>query len=889
MRLVSSRVGSKITRRLFRHGVAQNCTSFISELSAIVLPPTSTDCLPMPRYSSIRITAVCWLSTIFLGSVRADAADRDIEFFERKIRPVLVGRCYACHSAQAAAKKTLRGGLLLDTRQGTREGGDSGPAIVPGKPTDSLLIAAIRHETFKMPPQSKLSAEAIADFVKWIKLGAPDPRTGSVNALAGSSLQEARKRWAFQAPERPRLPKVANTKWATSDIDRLLLAQLEANGITPASSSDKRTLIRRATYDLLGLPPTADQVTAFLEDRGEGDFSRVIDRLLDSADFGIRWARFWLDNVRYAQDDPTCAANSNGAFSAGPYRDWVVKSLNCDLPYDRFVRLQVAGDLMRPKDDNLFNVDALTATGMWGLAHVVEGNDREKVVADFVDEQLDVLGRTFLGLTISCARCHDHKFDPIRQTDYYALAGIFYSSHSFKFDGESARKRVRTQERAYPSKAKQREFAPLEKRLVKVEQEIATLEDKYDNPLELKKIRDELQAKLKEQPQTANQKSRVARRIKLLRDKETNLLADQAKSGWEIDPPQLKTHAELVVQRNGMRKKLGAFPVRMVIREGPVPGTRHKASGDIRLFIRGNHLSLGQEVARDVPGVFGARGKMEIRGSGRRALADWLTQPEHPLTARVMANRVWQHLFGRGIVATPSNFGKLGRPPTHPKLLDYLATRFVQNGWSIKALIREIMLSRAYQQSSRVNAGNLARDPDNRWFGRMNRKRLDAETLMDTLGWHAGRVKRSTKSMPPGELVVNGRALFGEFSRDKPPTTLDLFDGANPDLLVPARPDSTSAPQALYMLNNDKVTGAAAMLAQRAMRLPAEVQRVNLLYLELFGRMPSPQERKLASSVVSRARKTRRKFATNNTQIEKGVWNDLCMAMICSNEFLYVD
>ncbi|MEE3371521.1 MAG: DUF1553 domain-containing protein [Planctomycetota bacterium] len=843
----------------------------------------------MPCYSSIRIGSVCWLSTIFLGTVSANAVDKGVEFFERKIRPVLVERCYACHSAQAAAKEMLKGGLRLDTRQDTRKGGDSGPAAVPGKPADSLLIAAIRHETFKMPPQSKLSKEVIADFVKWIKLGAPDPRTGNANALAGISLPQARKRWAFQAPGMPQLPRVANTKWAASDMDRLLLAKLEANGLTPASSSDKRTLIRRATYDLLGLPPTADQVTAFLIDKREDAFARVIDRLLDSPDFGIRWARFWLDNVRYAQDDPTCAANSNGALSVGPYRDWVVKSLNCDLPYDRFIRLQVAGDLMQPKDDQLFDVDALTATGMWGLAHVVEGNDREKVVADFVDEQLDVLGRTFLGLTISCARCHDHKFDPIRQTDYYALAGIFYSSHSFKFDGESARKRVRTQERAYPTKAKRREFAPLEKQLAKVEQEIATLEDKYENPLELKKIRDELKVKLKEQPQTPNQKARLARRIKLLRDKETNLLADQEKSGWEISPPQLKTHAKLIVQRDGVKKKLASFPLRMVIREGPVPGTRHKASGDIRLFIRGNHLALGQKVARDVPSVFVARGTMKISGSGRRALADWLTKPEHPLTARVMANRVWQRLFGRGIVATPSNFGKLGRPPTHPELLDYLAARFVQNGWSIKKLIREIMLSQAYRQSSQVNARNLARDPDNRWFGRMNRKRLDAETLMDTLGWHAGRVRRATKAMSQGKLAVNGRSLYGEFSRDKPPTTLDLFDGANPDLLVPARSDSTSAPQALYMLNNDKVTGTAAKLAQRAMNLPSEIQRVNSLYLELFGRMPSRQERDVALSVVSQARKTRRKFATNKTQIEKGVWNDLCMAMICSNEFLYID
>ena len=252
----------------------------------------------MPRHPRVRIAAVCWLSTIFLGAVSANAADKGIEFFERQIRPVLVEHCYSCHSSQAAAKKTLKGGLLLDTRQGTRKGGDSGPAVVPGKPADSLLIAAIRHETFKMPPKTKLSKEVIADFVKWIKLGAPDPRTGKGNALADISLQEARESWAFQAPRMPKLPKVANAKWPASDIDRLLLAKLEANGITPSSASDNRTLIRRATYDLLGLPPTAEQVTAFLKDNREDAFARVVDRLLDSPDFGIRWARFWLDNVR---------------------------------------------------------------------------------------------------------------------------------------------------------------------------------------------------------------------------------------------------------------------------------------------------------------------------------------------------------------------------------------------------------------------------------------------------------------------------------------------------------------------------------------------------------------------------------------------------------------
>ena len=395
-----------------------------------------------------------------------------------------------------------------------------------------------------------------------------------------------------------------------------------------------------------------------------------------------------------------------------------------------------------------------------------------------------------------------------------------------------------------------------------------------------------MKKKLKEHPQTPNQKARVARRIKFLQDREKNLLNDQKMRGWKINPPQLKTHAKLVEQRKGMKKKLGPFPLRMVMRDGPIPDTRHKKAGDIRLFVRGNHLALGKSVPRDVPSVFVAKGRqLKIKGSGRLALADWLTSADNPLTARVMANRIWQRLFGRGIVATPSNFGKLGRPPSHPKMLDYLAVRFMKNGWSVKSLIREIMLSRAYQQSSRVSAKNLARDPTNRWFGRMNRKRLDAESLMDTLGWHAGLVKRSSKSMPKWKLVVNGRALYGEFSRDQPQTTLDLFDGANPDLLVPARPDSTSAPQALYMLNNDKVTKTAAHLATLAMNEPQ--QGVELLYRKLFGRSPSKKERSLSQEILKQSRKTRQKLKTKS--VEQGAWNDLTMALICSNEFLYID
>jgi hypothetical protein len=840
------------------------------------------------------LIGMCCLVMASFGTAFSIGADESTEFFEQKIRPVLVDRCYSCHSAKAAAKKTLKGGLLLDTREALRKGGESGPAIVPGKPQESLLIAAIRHESIEMPPKEKLPDQVIADFVKWVQMGAPDPRDGSATAATGIDIAAAGRSWAYQAPKVPPQPTVTDTNWPRGNIDRLLLATLESHRLQPAPPADKRTLIRRAAYDLLGLPPTANEIEAFLADDSPEAFTHVVDRMLKSPDFGIRWARHWLDNVRYAQDDPTCAANDNGTFSITPYRDWVVKSLNEDLPYDQFVRLQVAGDLIPLDDPELINADGFTATGIWGLAHLIEGNDKEKIIADFVDEQLDVLGRTFLGLTVSCSRCHDHKFDPITQADYYALSGIFYSSHIFTFQGKSARSRQRVQQRAFQTKTEQRELAADEQQLAKLEAEIAPLEKKHSKALELIKVRRDLQDQLMLQAKAGEDKADLDKSIEELRSKESELVADQKENGWDENPDELKEHARLTARRDEVEKKVSRFPLRMIIREGPVPGTRHEASGDMPIFIRGDHLSLGQIVPRAVPRVFASDGDgFKITGSGRLELADWLTRPDHPLTSRVMANRIWQHLFGRGIVATPSNFGRLGQAPTHPELLDYLAVRLVDGGWSVKSLIREIMTSRAYQQASLATPESLSRDPDNNWFGRMNRKRLDAEALMDTLGGHNSLVKRSDEGAPGWKLALSGRMLFGEFSRDKPQTALDLFDGANPDLLVPARVDSTSAPQALFMLNNDIVLSTATTLANKTIaESPRRRLRIAFLYQRLFGRPPIGAEQKVAAEILRQSTETRQQLVASgktDVDVKTGPWEDLCVALICSNEFLYID
>ncbi|MAR13035.1 MAG: hypothetical protein CL681_24085 [Blastopirellula sp.] len=858
--------------------------------------------LPYPRPERA-LLLVLLLSTA--GSVYGDEAAkgesatagqpnaRELAFFEEKIRPVLVQRCYACHSAEAAAKKVLKGDLRLDTRATVRAGGESGPAIVPGKPNDSLLISALRHDTLKMPPNDKLSDKVITDFVRWIEMGAPDPRDGKTVVRETHEPRTAREKWAYRSPQVAAPPAVQRMDWPQGEIDRWILASLEANQLAPAAPADKRTLIRRAAYDLLGLPPTPAEMDAFLADERPDAFATVVNRMLDSPEFGIRWARHWLDNVRYAQDDPTCNANNNGTFSIAPYRDWVVKAFNEDLPYDQFVRWQVAGDLIPSEDPESVNTDGHTATGIWGLAHVVEGNDKEKVVADFVDEQLDVLGRTFLGLTVSCARCHDHKFDPITQADYYALAGIFYSSHILQFEGKSARVRKRVQTRAVRTQAQLREIEPTEKQLEKLESQVKTLEDKYEKPLELMQVRQELETQQGLEAASANEQAKVARRIKELKDKEATLLEDQKKKGWDEHPAELKQHAQAVSERDALRKKLGQFPLRMVMREGAIPGTRHVGTADMPLFQRGDHLTLGPMVPRAMPGVFTDQGTVaKVTGSGRLQLAHWLTQPDHPLTARVMANRIWQQLCGRGIVATPSNFGNLGQAPTHPELLDYLALRLVAHDWSIKALIREIMASRTYQQASVAAPPQVERDPGNRWFGRMHRKRLDAEALMDTLAWHSGQIQRQEQDAPGWKLALSGRTLFGDFSRDQPQTSLELFDGANPDLLLPRRTDSTSPFQSLFMLNHETVLQAAAKLAEHAMaEADEDPQRITTLYQAVLGRPATVEDQQLAANILEKLRATRKQLAAEESEVawEVGAWQDLCMALLGSNEFLYVD
>jgi len=851
-------------------------------------------------WNASRITHQFWLSVpvaLVLSVIAVGADDsaeiRGVRFFEQKIRPVLVSRCYDCHSAKALSANRLKGKLLLDTREGIRAGGESGPAIVPGKPGDSLLIGALRYESFKMPPKKQLAAGVIADFVTWIRMGAPDPREGKSNSGRSQDLAAARSRWAFRRVERPRVPKKhKHSEWPRTDLDRLVLSVVEAQGLTPSADTGRRALIRRATYDLIGLPPTRTEVEQFLADREPGAFGRVVNRLLKSADFGVRWGRHWLDNVRYSLDDPTCAANKNENFSIGAYRDWVIKSLNRDLPYDEFVRQQVAGDLLPIDGPGALNSEGLTATGVWSLAHLVEGNDKEKVLADCIDEQLDVLGRTFLGLTISCARCHDHKFDPISQRDYYALAGIFYSSHMFTFQG-SARLRRRLQQPLVSDESAAHGLRVRKSVLEGLESSVKALDKKLGKTRQLLQVREELVSLRKKMASESDKKRKMelSSGIKVAQAKEKTLLADQKKNGWSGDAQELVRRDRLAAERDRLSPLVSTVVSRMVMRDGPVPGTRHKRIGDARLFIRGDHLSPGPVVARGFPRVFAeaTEAAPRISGSGRLELAKWLTRPDHPLTARVMVNRVWQHLIGVGIVETPSNFGRLGRPPTHPQVLDWLAVEFVESGWSIKSLVRQIMKSSVYRQTSLSSLDGRRRDPRNRWLSRMNRKRLDAESLKDTLLWHDGQVSRAMV----GAWGSSKRSLFSAPTRSAPDPFLSLFDGPDPHLVVPRRVDSTSAPQSLFMMNNPMVQSTAKSIVGRLLKTGGnDGVMVEALYLRLVGRPPTANEQRLAVQTLGEARNVRRRLVEAGQKADggrEGSWEDLCMVLLCGNEFIYVD
>jgi hypothetical protein len=738
--------------------------------------------------------------------VAAEPDPAGAEFFEKKIRPLLVEKCHKCHSTQA---KKQKGGLLLDSRAGLLKGGDSGPALVPGQPEKSLLIEAVRYQNgqLQMPPSSKLPDSAVALLQEWIKRGAPFPGPNEVGeSKAAVSLADGRKFWSFQPPRVAALPEIQNKSWPRRRLDAFLLAELEKRNLSPSPYASRKPLIRRATYDLIGLPPTPEEVEAFVQDAAPDAYARLIERLLASPAYGERWGRFWLDLSRY------CDVAESWTESKGQpwlYRDWVIQALNDDLPYDRFVQWQLAADLLSdttPRDQAALGFLGLSPTYWKELK--LDPVVIQTVVAEEWEERIQAVTGTFLGLTVACARCHDHKFDPITQHDYYALAGVLGSN-----------------------RLADRLLAPINFRSLLGAFHLPTLArtSALDVVFVLR------------QSQIENEKSKI-------------LLA-----------PGLDEASLYVLPDGPHRTKLEY---------------RAGVAQNVALQIRGNPGNPGPVVPRRFLAVLSAEPpRLFTQGSGRLELARALVNEGAPLTARVMVNRIWKHHFGAGLVETTSDFGAQGTRPSHPELLDDLAARFQQNGWSLKWLHREIMLSAAYQQSSAHDDKKHAVDTANRWLWRMNRRRLEIEAWRDAMLAASGTL-RWEQGGPPLELGDphnRRRTLYGMVKRRELHDMLRLHDFPDPATHSPGRIPTTTPLQQLFVLNSPFLQQQAAALVERLKReAPLGVEdRVRRAYLLLYGRPATDMQVQ---------------WATEFLQPESdGLWWQYAQVLLGSNEFLFVD
>ncbi|HKI32069.1 MAG TPA: PSD1 and planctomycete cytochrome C domain-containing protein [Gemmataceae bacterium] len=776
------------------------------------------------------------------------ATPEQVAFFEKNIRPVLVRECYSCHATTAPK---VRGGLTLDSRDGLRKGGQTGPVVVPGDPAKSLLLKAIKQEQddLKMPPKKKLAGEVVADFEKWIAMGAPYPRDGSTKVTKGEiDIEKGRRFWAFQPPRKTPPPALRDTAWPKGDIDRFLLAGLEAKGLKPVADADPRALIRRVTFDLTGLPPAPDDVEVFVKDSAanpQAALETVVDRLLASAQFGERWGRHWLDVARYAESSGR--ANNFAYPHAWRYRDYVIAAFNADKPFDQFLREQLAGDLLSARDDAQKS-EFLTATGFLAIGPKThnERNPRQFQM-DLADEQIDATFQAFQALTVACARCHDHKFDPIPQKDYYALSGIFRST-------ETCYGTIRLLQSNQPS--------PL-----------VTLPKDGGATVAL-------------EPLTAERRSGIDKQIQDVRDQIAKLPTGQDSFLRRIllQNRIATLQSQLALYESDGTPKLLA----MGVRDRPF-------ASDSRVYNRGELDQPGETVRRGFPQVLTSRQPAMSRGSGRRELADWIASKDNPLTARVMANRVWLHLIGRGLVATPDNFGASGQAPSHLALLDYLAVSFVEDGWSVKKLIRTIVLSRAYRLSSQFDEKNFEADPDNVLVWRMPKRRLEAEALRDAMLALAGRLDLTPPKGSPVERAGEGnvgfrfraggdaagsethRTVYLPIVRDLVPEALTLFDFPDPSLIIGERATTTIPAQSLYLMNNPFVIRQAEALADRLLASSEEdADKLARAYRLCYSRPPSDKELKNAQKFLE---------DYGRKQSRRSTWAALCQALFAGAEF----
>ncbi len=936
----------------------------------------------------------------------AEIPPAQLKFFENRIRPVLLDHCYECHAADA---KKIKGDLVVDSRAGILEGGDSGPALIAGKPGESLLYLGLTHDDpdFEMPPKEKLPPRVIADFKKWITMGAPDPRDGpkiSTPSKKGIDIETGRRFWSFQPIQNPPIPKTANTDWPLDPVDRFLLARLDDEHLQPAPDAPRSTLIRRLTIDLTGLPPTVTEQDAFLADRSPQAIEKVVDRLLASDAFGERWGRHWLDIARYA--DSSGGGRALPFPDAWRFRDYVIRSFREDRPLDQLIREHIAGDLMAHPDEDVW-VDQLIATGFLVLGPInYENQDKDLLDLDIVDEQIDTLGRAFLGMTIGCARCHDHKFDPIPTRDYYALAGIFKSSNFVEHANVSTwftQPLPPTREQAAAIARYEKESTAIKAEITRTKKDLAALgfgsggsgksvaaaslagvvvdnaqaerigewEDSVHTARwvgagyihDLKQDKGEKSVIFRPAiPETTNYEVRVSYNgaasrsakvpvtIRHAYGEKTVFLNQKLKP--EIDglfqslgsykfnvgntgsveisnrgtedgfviidavqfvkpnskaapdavddsplPPEVKTLRDQLTKLEARLKKHKTaspkLPVAMCVGE-----KEDHEIGDIPIRVRGEIRNFGEIAPRGflrVAQAPEAPAAPALVGSGRLELANWVASPDNPLTARVLANRIWLHLFGEGIVRTPDNFGTTGDAPTHPALLDHLARRLIESGWSTKSLVRDLVLSRAYRMASTsTDKHGSVIDPENRLLWRMHRRRLDAETMRDSILLVSGELDLDAggPSLPPKfksefgfEFTTRKRSVYVPVFRNELYEVFSTFGFANPNFVVGRRAQSTIPTQSLFLMNSPFIHEEARAAADSLLTHDASTDRdrLRLAYRRILCREPSPAEEKLSLNFLASLSST-----PEDAPAPPEAWAALIRSLFSSLDFQYI-
>ncbi len=888
-------------------------------------------------------------SSLFIALVPAFSQD----LFESKVRPVFAEKCQACHGG-----KTPMANIDLGTGKGV---------------TGDRIVSAVSYETrVKMPPNGKLKDAEIAAISEWVKQGAKWPAAASGDSRRGDASW-----WSFQPVKAQSVPGTQDNGWARNDIDRFVFAKLAASGLKPAPEADKATLLRRVTFDLTGLPPTEAEISAFLTDSSSNALATVVERLLNSPRYGERWGRHWMDVARYA--DSTGADEDHRYPHAWRYRDYVINAFNRDIPYDRFIREQIAGDTIPAAEPGGVNAEGIVATGFLALGpKLIAEQDKKKMFYDIIDEQIEVTGKAFLGLTLACARCHDHKFDPIATKDYYSLASIFASSKQLsklegtvsqlyfaplvakeisdgwrkhKDDLDAKQKQIDGVIGAEQSRYRDR-HAPRFAEYMLAAREIheggAKAEDaaakrnldswvveqwaRYLKPTGERRVYLERWQFAKPEEREAiareyQQNYESEKRLRTEANDNWKKAADAAKARGEKEPERPKFlagdnrfYTEVVaaggpfkmpekdresLYKPESREKLAQYRAELDTLKKNTPPEPPLACAvgedkpiDQRVFVRGNPEALGDPVEKQFPVVLAGEKQSPIReGSGRRELADWIASPRHPLTARVMVNRIWQWHFGEGLVRTTNNFGKLGDRPSHPELLDWLAAKFIESGWSVKKMNRLILDSTAYRMSSLASAESREKDSENRLLSRFPQRRLAVEEMRDGLLALDG-----TLDAKMGGTLQSGSGTDKEFAEDRkslnPDTSprrlvylplrrsnlssvLNLFDFGDATTSNEGRTQTNVAPQALYMMNGEFVAERAKNLATRllgdaSLDDPARIRKVHLQVLN----RPADHE------FVNAATQFLEKFPGGADRTL--AWTSFCRALISSNDFLYV-